>query len=379
MNPKWYPGYFLDPQHWSEWMPDAMDQWLPSSPMQTPPAPPLGTWPTRSPKPSYALFTDSLEGPRPKSLEEQRAELPSLLPYVPPSKPNSELLWTGLVPAPPQPEPLPNSPLPANAAKSLPPLFPRWPDYVMTTAGVPAKVAGLDIPDDEPASSALPVQWPAVSTEQTQAMPSAPAVPYTESADYWGAGPKAAADSLLVPYLASVPPAPESRADTAYRTSLERWSKVKEINRKLLFGDPNGTFMTPVDENGRPLFDYSISELREAYPDQTHPMIEAANSLAALATGGIPFATRGALGMVGGKLLTPAETRGLTELFGKRPDGAKALLDRLAQGPVNLPANVTRQTLEKYAQIAQNAIDLGKDKIGTQALRLEAIRRLLSR
>jgi hypothetical protein len=25
----------------------------------------------------------------------------------------------------------------------LPPLFPRWPDYVMTTVGVPAKVAGL--------------------------------------------------------------------------------------------------------------------------------------------------------------------------------------------------------------------------------------------
>jgi len=102
MNPKWYPGYDLDPKNWPEWMPEAMDPWPP---------------------------------PRSKSIEEQRAELPTLLPDVSKSpwpNPNADLLWSGLVPAPPQPEPLPNSPLPANAAKSLPPLFPRWPDYVMT-------------------------------------------------------------------------------------------------------------------------------------------------------------------------------------------------------------------------------------------------------
>jgi hypothetical protein len=208
MNSKWYPGYFLDPQRWPEWMPDAMDQWLPSSPVRTPPVPP-GTWPAPSPEPSYALFSDLLKGLRPKSLEEQRAELPSLLPYVPPSKPNSELVWTSLVPAPPPPEPLPNSPLPANASRSLPPLLPRWPDYVMTTAGVPAKVAGPDVPGDVLATPALPVQWPAASAAQPQAMRSDPSVPYTESANYWGAGPEAATDSLLVPYLAPVPPTPD--------------------------------------------------------------------------------------------------------------------------------------------------------------------------
>ena len=75
MNPKWYPGYFLDPQHWPEWMPDVMDQSPPSSLVRTPPAPSLETWLAPSSKPSYALFSDLLEGPRPKSLEEQRAEL----------------------------------------------------------------------------------------------------------------------------------------------------------------------------------------------------------------------------------------------------------------------------------------------------------------
>jgi hypothetical protein len=41
-------------------------------------------------------------------------------------------------------------------------------------------------------------------------------------------------------------------------------------------------------------------------------------------------------------------------------------------------AKVSRETLEKYAQVAQDAIDQGIDKIGSRALRLEAIRRLLS-
>jgi hypothetical protein len=37
MNPKWYLGYFLDPQHWPEWMPNAMPHWLPSAMVRTPP------------------------------------------------------------------------------------------------------------------------------------------------------------------------------------------------------------------------------------------------------------------------------------------------------------------------------------------------------
>src|SRR5262249_11355918 len=97
---------------------------------------------------------------------------------------------------------------PAPWAKSLPPLFPRWPDYVMTTAGVPARVAGLDDAGDVPAPPALPVQWPAASAAQPQAMRSAPALAYTESSNYWGAGPKPSADPLI-PYLAPVPLAPD--------------------------------------------------------------------------------------------------------------------------------------------------------------------------
>src|SRR5262245_66090931 len=94
MNPKWYPGYYLDPQHWPEWMPDAMDHWLPSSLVRTPPALPPQTWPVPSAKPSRALFGDMLQEPRPKSLEEQLAELPTLLPDVSkpaPAKPNAGL------------------------------------------------------------------------------------------------------------------------------------------------------------------------------------------------------------------------------------------------------------------------------------------------
>src|SRR5262249_41708855 len=138
MNSKWYPGYYLDPQHWPEWMPDAMEHWLSSSLVRTPPAAPPETWPAPSSKPSYALFGDLLQKPRPNALEEQLAELPTLLPDV--SKP-----------APSQREPWPDTPA-SVASKSPPPLFPRWPDYVMTTAGVPAKIAGWpwDVPGDVP-------------------------------------------------------------------------------------------------------------------------------------------------------------------------------------------------------------------------------------
>src|SRR5262249_29420908 len=75
--------------------------------------------------------------------------------------------------------------------------------------------------------------------------------------------------------------------------------------------------------------------------------------------------------------LSKEEVAGLRELFGKGPSGARALLDKLAEGSVDLPQGVTQQTLQTYAQIAQNAINRGIDKIGTQALRLQAIREIL--
>jgi hypothetical protein len=60
----WYPGYFLDPRNALKWMPAAFPGWLPSAMVRTPPAPPQ-SWPEPSSKPSYALFGDLLEGPRP--------------------------------------------------------------------------------------------------------------------------------------------------------------------------------------------------------------------------------------------------------------------------------------------------------------------------
>ena len=51
-----------------------------------------------------------------------------------------------------------------------------------------------------------------------------------------------------------------------------------------------------------------------------------------------------------------AETVGSRELFGQGPAGSQALLDRRAQGTVDLPPSVTEQTLQSYAQVARSAI-----------------------
>jgi RHS repeat-associated protein len=76
---------------------------------------------------------------------------------------------------------------------------------------------------------------------------------------------------------------------------------------------------------------------------------------------------------------TPAETEGLRQLFGKSDEGARALLQKLSDGQlIALPKNVTVDTLVKYREIAQNAISQGKDALGVQAMRLEAIDRILS-
>jgi hypothetical protein len=78
-----------------------------------------------------------------------------------------------------------------------------------------------------------------------------------------------------------------------------------------------------------------------------------------------------------GGIFTAAETQGLRQLFGQGPAGAQMLLDQLAKGAVPLPPCVTTRTLENYATVARTAIRKGMDKIGTQALRLQAIQRLL--
>jgi len=67
-----------------------------------------------------------------------------------------------------------------------------------------------------------------------------------------------------------------------------------------------------------------------------------------------------------------------TDFFGGGVEGAEAALQNLSKGG-NLPQGLTRETLETYSKIAQNAIDGGVDKIGTQAARLKAIQEALKR
>ncbi len=72
------------------------------------------------------------------------------------------------------------------------------------------------------------------------------------------------------------------------------------------------------------------------------------------------------------------EIRSLTQLFGQSVAGAKSLLQRLeTEGSVPLPPGLDRAVLERYAKVAEIAIARGQDKIGTQALRLAAIRLII--
>lgn len=69
---------------------------------------------------------------------------------------------------------------------------------------------------------------------------------------------------------------------------------------------------------------------------------------------------------------------GLKDLFGKSMKGAQELLGRLRGGEaVSLPPGVTPQTLQTYRGLAEKAIQAGKDTLGVQAARKEAIDLLL--
>lgn len=71
---------------------------------------------------------------------------------------------------------------------------------------------------------------------------------------------------------------------------------------------------------------------------------------------------------------TQEETAGLKALFGKGLAGAEATLQR---NQIEIPASVTPDTLRRYREIAQEAIDAGKDSSGVQKKRIEIIDRLL--
>jgi hypothetical protein len=79
-----------------------------------------------------------------------------------------------------------------------------------------------------------------------------------------------------------------------------------------------------------------------------------------------------------GSGLTKAESAGLRQLFGNSNRGSKQLLGRLTGGEkVALPPGVTSQTLRTYREIAVKSISQGKDTLGVQAARKEAIDALL--
>lgn len=79
-----------------------------------------------------------------------------------------------------------------------------------------------------------------------------------------------------------------------------------------------------------------------------------------------------------GAALSQTEVVGLRNLFGTSTEGVQALLGRLRAGEaIALPQGVTVRTLQTYRGIAENAIRLGKDTLGVQAARKEAIELLL--
>jgi RHS repeat-associated protein len=77
-------------------------------------------------------------------------------------------------------------------------------------------------------------------------------------------------------------------------------------------------------------------------------------------------------------MFLPGEVQGLRQLFGRRLEGVTKLLERLRAGErVPLPEGVTPETLKKYADVAERAIQQGKDASGVQQGRQEAIDLLL--
>ncbi len=76
---------------------------------------------------------------------------------------------------------------------------------------------------------------------------------------------------------------------------------------------------------------------------------------------------------------TAAETVILRNTFGQGPAEGLAVLKALENGTANIPAAATPQLLARYAAIAQAAIDAGIDRIGTQAIRLQIIKKLLGK
>jgi RHS repeat-associated protein len=77
-------------------------------------------------------------------------------------------------------------------------------------------------------------------------------------------------------------------------------------------------------------------------------------------------------------VFTAGESAGLRALFGREAAGAEALLNRIMAGErIALPEGVTAEVLQRYLKLAEEAIEAGKDLVGTQAARKAAIEALL--
>jgi len=289
------PGYFLRPENFPTWLPSVMPHWLPTSLVRTPPELPPAAWPEPKVPLGYGLLDDLAKlQPTASPWPELSGLSANMLGSTLASKPGYGLL-DNLANVPRKPM--------------------SWADTVMQP--------GYGLLDDlakippEPASSpelpqsswllgallSVPSQppWP----EDAEATP-----PTAFDTSMGGSGPLFLQSGTMGTPPAVEPPfpaPPESWADAAYRTSLDRWRRIGGAAHKFLFGDPNATVRVPINEyTGMPatLQDYEeIYGHLPWYEQPTHPAIEENTNLASVAVGlGAPFAMRNALGMAGGKL-----------------------------------------------------------------------------
>jgi hypothetical protein len=144
-------------------------------------------------------------------------------------------------------------------------------------------------------------------------------------------------------------------APTTREKNEDRFGEFLGAIRNEALGDPNATVQMHVDEDGQPIHTLSVREFAERYPGQTHPTVEAASDLAALAfTGGMPFAVRGALGSAGGWL----RNRGVghhwvpKKLWKRKemPPEAKKVFDRDTSGRIPLGVRDSIEGKTRYHQ-----------------------------
>jgi len=296
------PGYFLRPENFPTWLPSIMPHWLPTSFVRTPPELPPVAWPEPKVPLGYGLL-DNL------------AKLqPSASPWPDLSGLSADMLGSTLASKPGY------GLLDDLATRPREPM--SWADTVMQP--------GYGLLDDlakippEPTSSPelLQSSWLPGALLGVPSQPPWPedseATPLTAfDTSIGGNGPLFLQSGTIGMPSEMEPPfpaPPESRADAAYRTSLDRWRRIGEAApqlgdaaRKFLFGDPNATVRVPINVyTGMPATMQDYEDFYGHLPwyaQPTHPATVDITDLAKNAIGlGAPFAVRNALGVAGGKL-----------------------------------------------------------------------------